>query len=165
MNNKIIGNKNNIVFYTDEEGNTNIEVILQNDDVWLNVQAIAELFAVNDKAIYKHIANIYEQEELEENSTFSILETIGKNGHKYKTKYYNLDMIISIGYRVNSKKAVKFRQWANKIIKEYMVKGFSLDDNRFLKGSKVNRQYFDMIKNQKKHIHFLKSFKINYIMQ
>ena len=143
MNNKLIGNKNNIVFYTDEEGNTKIEVILQNEDVWLNAQAIAELFDVNDKAIYKHIANIYEQEELEENSTFSILETIGKNGHKYKTKYYNLDMIISIGYRVNSKKAVKFRQWANKIIKEYMVKGFALDDDRFLKGGKVSRQYFD----------------------
>ena len=143
MNKKLIGNKNNIVFYTDEEGNTNIEVILQNEDVWLNVQAIAELFDVNDKAIYKHIANIYEQEELEEDSTFSILETVGKNGHQYKTKYYNLDMIISIGYRVNSKKAVKFRKWANKIIKEYMVKGFALDDERFLKGSKVNKQYFD----------------------
>ena len=143
MNNKLIENKNNIVFYTDEEGNTKIEVILQNEDVWLNVQAIAELFDVNDKAIYKHIANIYEQEELEEDSTFSILETIGKNGHKYKTKYYNLDMIISIGYRVNSKKAVKFRQWANKIIKEYMVKGFALDDDRFLKGGKVSRKYFD----------------------
>lgn len=143
MNNKLIGNKNNIVFYTDEEGDTNIEVILQNEDVWLNAQAIAELFDVNDKAIYKHIANIYEQEELDEDSTFSILETIGKNRHKYKTKYYNLDMIISIGYRVNSKKAVKFRQWANKIIKEYMIKGFVLDDDRFLNGSKINKQYFD----------------------
>lgn len=142
MDNKLIGNKNNILFYTDEEGNTNIEVILQNEDVWLNAQAIAELFDVNDKAIYKHIANIYEQAELEEDSTFSILETIGKNGHTYKTKYYNLDMIISIGYRVNSKKAVKFRQWANKIIKEYMIKGFALDDARFLKGGKVNGQYF-----------------------
>ena len=143
MDNKLIGNENNIVFYTDENGNTNIEVILQNEDVWLNAQAIATLFDVNDKAIYKHITNIYEQEELEENSTFSILETIGKNGHTYKTKYYNLDMIISIGYRVNSKKAVKFRQWANKIIKEYMIKGFALDDDRFLKGGKVNSQYFD----------------------
>ena len=70
------------------------------------------------------------------------MESIGKNGHTYKTKYYNLDMIISIGYRVNSKKAVKFRQWANKIIKEYMIKGFTLDDARFLKGGKVNGQYF-----------------------
>ena len=143
MDNKMIGNENNIVFYTDDEGEINIEVILNNDDVWLNAQSIARLFDVNDKAIYKHISNIYAQDELEENSTVSILETVGKNSHKYKVNYYNLDMIISIGYRVNSKKAVKFRKWANKIIKEYMVKGFSLDDDRFLKGGKVNSQYFD----------------------
>ncbi len=142
MDNKLIGNENNIIFYTDDEGNTNIEVILQNEDIWLNTQAIAELFNVNDKAIYKHIANIYEQEELEEVSTFSILETIGKNGHRYKTKYYNLDMIISIGYRVSSKKAVKFRQWASKVLKEYMIQGFSLNEERFLKGQKSDQEYF-----------------------
>ena len=143
MDKDLIGNENNVIFYTDEDGNIQVEVILQNEDVWLNTQAIAKLFDVNDKAIYKHIANIYEQEELEEVSTFSILETVGKNGHRYKTKYYNLDMIISIGYRVNSKKAVKFRQWANKVIKEYIIKGFVLDDDRFLKGGKVNQKYFD----------------------
>ena len=143
MNNKLIGNKNNIVFYTDEEGNTKIEVVLQNEDVWLNVNAIAELFDVQRPAIYKHISNIFTEEELEEKSVCSILEYTASDNKKYKTKYYNLDMIISIGYRVNSKKAVKFRQWANKIIKEYMVKGFALDDDRFLKGGKVNRQYFD----------------------
>lgn len=143
MDNKLIGNKNDIVFYTDEEGNTNIEVILHNEDVWLNAQAIAELFEITDKVVYKHIKNIYNQEELEENSTVAKIATMGKNGQTYQVKYYNLDMIISIGYRVNSKKAVKFRKWANKIIKEYMIKGFVLDDNRFLKGGKVNRQYFD----------------------
>lgn len=152
LENKLIGDENNIVFYTDKENDVNVEVVLQNEDVWLNTQAIAKLFDVNDKAIYKHIANIYEQEELEENSTFSILESIGKNGHKYKTKYYNLDMIISIGYRVNSKKAVKFRKWANKIIKEYMIKGFALDDNRFLKGGKINQQYFDELLERIKNI-------------
>lgn len=143
MDNILIGDEKNIIFYTDDEGNTNIEVILQNEDIWLNAKAVADLFQVNDKAIYKHINNIYEQGELERISTFSILETIGINGHKYKTKYYNLDMIISIGYRVNSKKAVKFRQWASKVIKEYIIKGFVLDDDRFLKGGKVNKQYFD----------------------
>ena len=143
MNNKLIGNKNNIVFYTDEKGDTNIEVILQNEDVWLNAKAIAELFEITDKVVYKHIKNIYNQEELEEASTVAKIATMGKNGQTYQVKYYNLDMIISIGYRVNSKKAVKFRQWANKIIKEYMIKGFALDDNRFLKGDKTNKQYFD----------------------
>ena len=139
MNNKLIGNKNNIVFYTDEDGNTNIEVILQDEDVWLNAQAIAELFEITDKVVYKHIKKIYNQEELDEDSTVAKIATMGKNGQTYQVKYYNLDMIISIGYRVNSKKAVKFRQWANKIIKEYMVKGFALDDDRFLKGGKYNR--------------------------
>ena len=117
--------------------------ILQNEDIWLNAQAIAELFEITDKVVYKHIKNIYAQNELEEDSTVAKIATMGKNGQTYQVKYYNLDMIISIGYRVNSKKAVKFRQWASKIIKEYIIKGFVLDDDRFLKGGKVNRQYFD----------------------
>ena len=118
MNNKLIGNKNNIVFYTNEEGNIKIEVVLQNEGVWLNVNAIAELFDLQSPAIYKHISNIFTEEELDEKSVCSILEYTASDNKNYKTKYYNLDMIISIGYRVNSKKAVKFRQWANKIIKE-----------------------------------------------
>lgn len=142
MDNKLIGNENNIIFYTDEEGNANIEVILQNEDVWLNAQAIAELFEITDKVIYKHIKNIYEQEELEENSTVAKIATMGKNGQTYQVKYYNLDMIISIGYRVNSKKAVKFRQWASKVLKEYMIQGFSLNEERFLKGQKSDQEYF-----------------------
>ena len=128
-------------------------MILQNDDVWLNAQAIAELFEITDKVVYKHIKNIYNQEELEEDSTVAKIATVGKNGQTYQVKYYNLDMIISIGYRVNSKKAVKFRQWANKIIKEYMIKGFALDDDRFLNGRKINTQYFDELLEGIKVIH------------
>ena len=144
MDSKLIGNENDIIFYTDEDGNTKIQVILQNEDVWLNAQAIAELFDVQRPAITKHINNIYLEQELEEKSTCSKMEHMGNMGNqKYETKYYNLDMIISIGYRVNSKKAVKFRQWASKVIKEYIIKGFALDDERFLKGGKVNQQYFD----------------------
>lgn len=144
MDNKLIGNDNNIIFYTDEEGNLQIEVVLQDENVWLNVNAIAELFDVQRPAITKHINNIYNENELEEKSTCSKMEHMGNSGKQlYETKYYNLDMIISIGFRVNSKKAIKFRTWANKIIKEYMIKGFALDDYRFLKGGKVNAQYFD----------------------
>ncbi|MCI8396623.1 MAG: cell filamentation protein Fic [Clostridia bacterium] len=144
MDNKLIGNENNIVFYTDEEGNTKVEVVLQNEDVWLNVNAIAKLFDVQRPAITKHINNIYNENELEEESTCSKMEHMGNSGKQlYETKYYNLDMIISIGFRVNSKKAIKFRTWANKLIKEYIIKGFTLDDNRFLKGGKVNAKYFD----------------------
>ena len=144
MDNKLIGTENDIIFYTDDDGNTKIQVILQNEDVWLNTQAIANLFDVQRPAITKHINNIYLEQELEEKSTCSKMEHMGNNGNqKYETKYYNLDMIISIGYRVNSKKAVKFRQWASKVIKEYIIKGFVLDDDRFLKGEKVNKKYFD----------------------
>ena len=144
MDNKLIGNEDNIVFYEDENNNTKVEVRLQDEDVWLNVNAIANLFNVGRPAITKHINNIYNDEELNENSTCSILEHMGNDGKQhYKTKYYNLDMIISIGFRVNSKTAIKFRTWANKLIKEYIVKGFNLNDDRFIKGNKFDKKYFN----------------------
>lgn len=155
MNNKLIGNENNIVFYTDEKGNLQIEVVLQDENVWLNVNAIAELFDVQRPAIVKHINNIYNEQELDKNSTCSILEQVQKEGNRNVTRrreYYNLDMIISIGFRVNSKKAIKFRTWANKLIKEYIIKGFVLDDNRFIKGGKVNAKYFDELLERIKNI-------------
>jgi len=144
VGNMLIGNENNIIFYNDEEGNTRIEVILKNEDVWLNSKALAELFNVDRTGVTKHINKIYQDGELEEESTCAKIAHMGNNSsQKYETKYYNLDMIISIGFRVNSKKAIKFRTWSNKIIKEYIIKGFSLDDERFLKGGKVNQKYFD----------------------
>ncbi len=143
MNNQLIGNENNIIFYTDEEGNIQIEVILQNENVWLNVNAIADLFDVQRPAVTKHINNIYNEGELEEESTCSKMERVGNSGRQsYQTKYYNLDMIISIGFRINSKKAIKFRTWANKIIKEYLIQGFSLNEERFIKGRKSDQEYF-----------------------
>lgn len=135
MNNKVIGNEKDIIFYNDEEGNTKIEVLLQNEDVWLNTEALAELFSIDRSGIVRHINNIYKDNELNENSTCAKIAHMGNDGKQsYNTKYYNLDMIISIGFRVNSKKAIKFRTWANKIIKEYMIKGFTMDDER-LKGN------------------------------
>ena len=141
-----INNKNNIIFYEDENENLKIEVLLNDEDVWLNTNAIAELFSVQRPAIVKHINNIYKDEELSNNSTCSILEQVQKEGVrtvKRKHYYYNLDMIISIGFRVNSKKAIKFRTWANKILKEYIKKGFVLNDERFLKASRNDQKYFD----------------------
>lgn len=133
----------NIIFYENAENQTKIEVILQDENVWLNVNAIAELFDVQRPAITKHINNIYEEEELIENITCSILEHMGNNNlQRYNTKYYNLDMIISIGFRVNSKKAIKFRTWASKILKDYMILGFALDDDRFTKGKRGDELYF-----------------------
>ena len=143
MNNKIIGNEKHILFYNDEEGNTKVEVLLENEDVWLNTEALATLFNIDRSGIVRHINNIYKDEELEENSTCAKIAHMGNDGKQtYNTKYYNLDMIISIGFRVNSKKAIKFRTWANKIIKDYMVQGFALNDERFIKARKSDQEYF-----------------------
>ena len=99
---------------------------------------MSTLFNIERSGIVRHINNIYKDEELDENSTCAKIAHMGNNGKQtYNTKYYNLDMIISIGFRVNSKKAIKFRTWANKIIKDYMVQGFALNDERFLKAKKM----------------------------
>ena len=146
MNENLIGNENNIIFYEDENGNSKVEVVLKDDNVWLNVYAIANLFKVDRTVITKHINNIYNDEELDENSTCAKIAQVQKEGTrnvKRNITYYNLDMIISIGFRVNSKTAIKFRTWANKIIKEYMVKGFTLNDDRFINGNKFDTRYFD----------------------
>ena len=145
MNNQLIGNENNIIFYTDEEGNIKIEVILEDENVWLNIDSLTKLFKIDRTGITKHINNIYKDEELEENSTCAKIAQVQKEGNRKVTRnisYYNLDMIISIGFRVNSKTAIKFRTWANKIIKEYMIQGFSLNEERFLKGRKSDQEYF-----------------------
>ena len=129
-----------IIYNTDD--NIKVEVLYANENVWLNTKAIADIFDVKRPAITKHINNIYEDLELNEITTCSKMEHVGKTGQKYQTKFYNLDMIISIGFRTNSKKAIKFRTWANKIIKDYMIQGFALDDNRFLKAKIGDQEYF-----------------------
>ncbi len=143
MKDKLVGNEKNILFYNDEEGNTKVEVLLENEDVWLNVEALAILFNIDRSGIVRHINNIYKDEELNEDITCAKIAHMGNKGKQtYNTKYYNLDMIISIGFRVNSKKAIKFRTWANKIIKDYMVQGFALNDERFMKARKSDQEYF-----------------------
>ena len=145
MDNKLIGNENNIIFYNDEEGQTKIEVLLQDENVWLNTESLTKLFKIDRTGITRHINNIYKDEELEENSTCAKIAQVQKEGNRRVTRdiaFYNLDMIISIGFRVNSKPAIKFRTWANKIIKDYMIQGFALDDDRFMKGRKTDQEYF-----------------------
>ena len=113
MNNKI-GNENSVIFYEDDENNIKVEVNIIEDDVWLNSKALAELFKIDRSGITKHINDIYQDKELEEKDTCANFAHVGTNGKQhYNTKYYNLDMIISIGFRVNSKQAIKFRRWTN----------------------------------------------------
>ena len=115
-------------------GNIKVEVIMKDENVWLNALSIAKLFNVDRSVVTKHINNIYLEEELFEEATCAKIAQVQQEGKRSVTRqisYYNLDMIISIGFRVNSKKAIKFRTWANKIIKEYMIKGYNLDVDRF----------------------------------
>ena len=120
---------NQIIIYQTEDGQTQVDVRLENETVWLTQKQIAELFGTKRPAITKHLKNIYTSEELDENSTCSILEHMGNDGKQtYSTKYYNLDVILSVGYRVNSKNATRFRQWANKVLKQYLIKGYAVNE-------------------------------------
>jgi hypothetical protein len=135
--------ENCFILYNAPSGDVTLNVLLQNETIWLTQKMMAELFDVGVPAINKHLANIFESNELEESSVISILETTASDGKNYKTKFYNLDAVISVGYRVNSAKATQFRIWATKTLKEYIIKGFVLDDNRLKQGEAVfGKDYF-----------------------
>ena len=120
----------NIIIYQGENGKTHVEVKLEENTVWLTQQQMADLFGVKQPAISKHLKNIFDSGELKKDSVYSILEYTASDGKIYKTGFYNLDAIISIGYRVNSIQATRFRQWATAVLKEYIIKGFTMDDDR-----------------------------------
>jgi hypothetical protein len=135
--------QNNFILYQTPNGEVNVNVLLQDETIWLTQKMMAELFGVGIPAINKHLANIFETKELDENSVISILETTASDGKNYKTKFYNLDAIISVGYRVNSTKATQFRIWATQTLKEFIIKGFVLDDDRLKQGKTVfGKDYF-----------------------
>ena len=135
--------KNNFILYNAPSGDVTLNVLLQNETIWLTQRMMAELFDVGVPAINKHLTNIFESNELEENAVISILETTAADGKNYKTKFYNLDAVISVCYRVNSTKGTQFRIWATKTLKEYIIKGFVLDDNRLKQGEALfGKDYF-----------------------
>ena len=119
-----------ILFYKTDNGDVKVEILLYQENLWLTQAKMAELFEVQKAAISKHLKNIFASGELMEDSVVSVLETTAADGKNYSTKYYNLDAIIAVGYRVNSKKATMFRIWANRILKEYIIKGYVMDDER-----------------------------------
>lgn len=143
-------NEGEIILYRPEQS-IQIEVRIENETVWLTQAQIAELFGVKVPAISKHLRNIYDSKELEEKSTFSILENVGNNGkQKYQTRFYNLDAILSIGYRVNSKNATLFRQWANSVLKDYLLKGYAMNQ-------RIERLEQRVTKNEEKIDFFVKT--------
>lgn len=144
-----IANQGEILLYSDESGKEFINVVFKNETFWLTQKAIAELFDVQTPAISKHLKNIFTEGELEENMVVSKMEITTQHGAiqgKTQTKltnFYNLDAIIAVGYRVNSKKATRFRQWATKTLKEYIQKGFVLNDEMMKNGRPFGKDYFD----------------------
>lgn len=132
-----------IIFYKTWENSINIEVFFQDETVWLPQKKIAELFGVERPAITRHLKNIFESSELSENSVSSILEHTAEDGKIYKTKFYNLDVIIAVWYRVNSKQATSFRIWATNVLKEFIRKWFVMDDERLKNWPKFGKDYFE----------------------
>ena len=126
-----MGDMSEIVMY--EDGNVRLEIPVDKQTIWLDANDIATIFGVNRPAIVKHIGNIYKSGELNKNATCSILEQVAKDGKLRKKNFYNLDVIISVGYRVNSTKATKFRIWATNILKKYLLQGYALDRERLQK--------------------------------
>jgi len=130
------------LLYTTPNGAVRVEVLLSGETLWLTQKRMAELFGVGVPAISKHLKNIFESGELQQESVLSILETTAEDGKKYQTQYYNLDAVISVGYRVNSAQATQFRIWATALIKEYIIKGFTMDDERLKNGRFFGKDYF-----------------------
>jgi len=132
-----------IILYETAEGKVTVQVRFENETFWLSQKAMAELFRTTKQNISLHLQNIFEESELYENSVVKESLTTAADGKNYKTKFYNLDAVIAVGYRVNSKQATQFRIWATQTLKEYIIKGFVLDDERLKQGKDFGKDYFD----------------------
>ncbi len=132
-----------IVLYTTDDGKVTVQVVFANETFWLTQKTIAALFGVQVPAISKHLKNIFEINELIEDSVVSILETTASDGKIYSTKFFNIDAVIAVGYRVNSVKATHFRIWATNTLREFIIKGFVLNDEMLKNGRAFGREYFD----------------------
>jgi hypothetical protein len=133
------------LIFTTQNAEDSIEVKVVDDSVWLTQKLIAELFGKGRSTITEHLKNIFQEEELDENSVCREFRHTGEDGKNYNTKFYNLDAIISVGYRVNSKRATQFRQWATQVLKEFAIKGFVLDRKRLENGTFLGEQYFEQL--------------------
>lgn len=138
MNNEI-----QFLIYKAEQEDVKVNAVVKDETIWLTQKTMAELFDVDRTVITKHLKNIFDENELDVNEVCAKIAHTANDGKKYNTQYYNLDAIISVGYRVNSVKATKFRIWATKVLKEYMTKGFAMDDERLKRGKTLfGKDYF-----------------------
>ena len=132
-----------IVLYKPNE-QFQLEVQLKNDTVWLTQQQIADLFGVKQPAVSKHLSNIFKEGELDKDSVYSILEYTAADGKVYSTQFYNLDAILSVGYRVNSRNATLFRQWANSVLKEYMLRGYAVNQQLLHLEERLDKRFYSI---------------------
>ena len=135
--------ESNIILYETEDGKVNVDVLLKDESIWLTQKSMAELFDIDRTVITKHLKNIFDENELNKNSVCAKIAHTATDGKIYKTDFYNLDAIIAVGYRVNSKKATQFRIWATNVLKEYIIKGFKIDKERMKNGPKFGKDYYD----------------------
>lgn len=143
MNNLTIKDElTEFLLYTTPNSDIKVETYLNDETLWLSQKRIAELFGVDRSVVTKHLKNIFESKELDENSVSAKIAHTAEDGKKYNTKFYNLDAILSVGYRVNSLQATQFRIWATKILKEFIIKGFAMDDDRMKNGKYFGKDYF-----------------------
>lgn len=140
-------NQQEVLLYTDPKGTARIDILVQGETVWLTQAQIGELFDVDRSVVTKHIKNIFEQGELQREATSAKIAQVQQEGQRSVTRqveFYNLDVILSVGYRVNSTQATHFRIWATSVLKEYLIKGFAMDDERLKSAQKVfGKDYFD----------------------
>lgn len=133
---------NQFLLYTAPTGQVKVEVLFSDESIWASQKMLAELFGVDVRTISEHLQNIFKSQELHEESVIRNFRITAADGKKYDTKFYNLDAIISVGYRVNSSKATQFRIWATERLREYIIKGFTMDDDRLKNGRYFGKDYF-----------------------
>ena len=148
--------ESNLLIYQNQEGNIKIDVHLENETVWLTQDQMATLFGKGRSTITEHISNVFKEGELEQDSVCRNFRHTANDGKNYETKFYNLDVIISVGYRVKSKQGTQFRIWATQRLKEYIIKGFALNDERFKTGNSMN--YFNELQQRIREIRISEKF-------
>lgn len=134
---------NNLLIYQDKDGDITVDAIYKDETLWLTQKSMAKVFECSVDNISLHLKNIFNEQELNKETVVEESSITAVDGKKYKTNLYNLDAIIAVGYRMNSKKATEFRIWATKILKDYIIKGFALNDKRFIQGYKYDAKYFE----------------------
>ena len=163
-----------VVIFNTEDGAVNVQLDLVDETVWVNQYGIAELFSTSKQVVSYHLGNIFKEGELVQNSVVKEILTTAEDNKRYKVKFYNLDAVIAVGYRVNSKRATAFRIWATKVLRDYLIKGFALDDNRFKKGQslthfkelidrireiRLSEKVFSEYKEKQRHLEKIESLK------